>query len=93
MIHFGRHMQILDRLKDIEHELDCGFSAEVETNLYQEQKELKEEQARLNAEEKEYREGYEAGRAYHMDGVPMKDEWLGRFGFFRQGFDAAGQDS
>lgn len=44
-------------------------------------------------EQEEYRDGYEAGRQFHMDGMPMQDEWLGRFGAFRQGFDAAGQDS
>jgi hypothetical protein len=45
------------------------------------------------AEQEEYREGYDAGREFHMSGAPMRDEWQGRGGKFYDGFTAAGQDS
>lgn len=97
MIHFARLMEIYTELRELQIELNMGLARgefterryEIERNISV----LKEEQTRLEAEAEEYREGYEAGRDFHMDGVSMKDEWLGRFGFFRQGFDAAGQDS
>ena len=54
---------------------------------------LKAEQKRLRDEEDLYREGYEAGIKFHLDGVPMQDEWLGRTGPWRRGFTQAGFDS
>ena len=93
MIHYNAISRIEDRLREINSLLECGFSAEVETNLYQEQRELNDEVERLRAEQEEYRDGYEAGQQFHMDGVPMKDEWLGRSDMFHQGFTSAGEDS
>lgn len=83
--------EIRERLAEIEHELSCGFSAEVETNLYNEQAILERELEVL--EHDEYWEGYRAGVEFHIDCVPMKDEWLDRSGAFSRGFDQAGQDS
>jgi uncharacterized protein (DUF3084 family) len=54
---------------------------------------LEDELKTLKQEQEDYREGYDAGNDYHMGGRPMQDSWLGRFGKFREGFDAAGQDS
>lgn len=54
---------------------------------------LEEEIKNLKQEQEDYREGYSAGQSFHMDGVPMQDEWQGRFGKFYEGFTAAGQDS
>jgi hypothetical protein len=54
---------------------------------------LEDELKGLKQEQEDYREGYDAGQEFHMGSGVMRDEWLGRFGKFRAGFDAAGQDS
>lgn len=94
MIHYLRLSQIHERLSDIEYELQCGFSAEVETNLMAEQTALKEEKSQLEKEADDYRAGYDAGWEFHMgSGYNASDESVTRSRHWLNGFNQAGEDS
>lgn len=94
MIHYKEIADIKDRIHTIES--DLGYYDPIgpeRDEMEAEILELQTDLARLEKEAEDYREGYEAGRQFHMDGVPMRDEWQGRFGMFSRGFDDAGADS
>lgn len=92
MIHYQRIDEIADLLHAMEDDVDDHSSAEVTVNRIVERLKLENELKKLKKEQEEYRDGYDAGREFHMGGV-MRDEWRGRWGAFRRGFDAAGDDS
>lgn len=94
MIHYQEIEQAREEIEEKRFAIMIGDLDEEDVNNYESDISALEDDIRTwEREQEEYREGYNAGREFHMDGTPMKDEWLGRTGPFRQGFDAAGQDS
>lgn len=93
MIHYERIQEIADQLHAMENDVDDHLSTEATVNRIVERLSLENELKKLKQEQEDYRDGYDAGREYHMGDGVMRDEWLGRFGAFRRGFDAAGDDS
>ena len=94
MIHYQAIADLKDRIDALQG--DRGYycpGPEKDAEMVQEIQDLEEELKKLEKEADDYREGYEAGRDFYMDGVPMKDEWAGRGGQFYRGFTAAGDDS
>jgi FtsZ-binding cell division protein ZapB len=94
MIHYQAIEQTREELEEKRFAVMFGNLTEQETKAHQKDiDELEAELNRLREEQNDYCEGYRAGTEFHMDGVPRKDEWLGRSSAFDQGFDQAGQDS
>jgi hypothetical protein len=94
MIRYQEIEQAREEIQEKQFAIMMGELSEEDVNNYESDINALEDDIRnWEREQDEYQEGYDSGREYHMNGVPMKDEWLGRFGPFRQGFDAAGADS
>lgn len=94
MIHYQAIEDLEERIEALRSDLGYYCPApDKEAEMNAEIDQLTAELNQLKQEQEEYREGYDAGVQFHMDGTGMRDEWLGRFGAFRQGFDQAGQDS
>lgn len=94
MIHFLEIQQAREEIEEKQFAMIFGNLDEEDFQNYESDINTLEDNIReWEREQEEYREGYEAGRQFHLNGVPMKDEWRGRFGVFRQGFEQAGQDS
>lgn len=94
MIHYHEIEQAREEIEEKQFAILIGDLTEEDIQNYESDIQALEEEIRTwEREQEEYREGYEAGRQFHLDGVPMKEEWRGQSGAFSQGFDAAGQDS
>lgn len=94
MIHYQAIEQAREEIEEKRFGILCGDLTEEDVNNYESDIQALEDDIRTwEGEQEEYRDGYEAGRQFHMDGVAMKDEWRGRTGPFHDGFTAAGQDS
>jgi hypothetical protein len=94
VIHYQSIAQAREEIEEKQFAIMVGDLSEEDINNYQSDIDALEDDIKgWEREQDEYREGYDAGVQFHMDGVPMRDEWKGRFGAFRQGFDAAGEDS
>lgn len=94
MIHHQRLDEIREEIQEKQFAIVFGDLDDEDVSNYQSDIDLlEEEKAQLKREQEEYREGYYAGRDYHLDGVSMKDEWQGQSDAFDQGFTQAGRDS
>lgn len=94
MIHDHDIEQAREEIEEKQFAIMLGDLSQEDIENYQSDiQSLEDDISQWESEQEEYRDGYEAGRQFHMDGVSMRDEWLGRFGAFQQGFDAAGDDS
>jgi len=94
MIHYQRLDEIREEIQEKQFGIMYGDLDDEDISNYQSDIDLLEdERTKLEAEQDEYREGYDAGREFHLNGMPMQEDWRGRVGAFQQGFEAAGQDS
>ena len=94
MIHYQRLDEIREEIQEKQFGIMYGDLDDEDISNYQSDIDLLEdERTKLEAEQDEYREGYDAGREFHLNGMPMLDEWFGRDGPFDRGFRAAGDDS
>lgn len=93
MIHYNAIGELDDQIAAHRETLTWDKRTATVTALNEEIANLQAQRQVLQLEQDEYSDGYQAGVEFHLDGVPMKDEWCGRSGQFDNGFDAAGQDS
>lgn len=94
MIHYHEIEQAKEEIEEKRFAILIGDLTEEDIQNYESDINALEDDIRTwEREQEEYREGYSAGIQFHMDGVPMKDEWRGQSDAFDQGFTQAGQDS
>lgn len=83
-----RYREIRVSLNDPSPDLDAEL-AEIDQELAEARATIE----RLEAELVLYQDGYEAGNEHYMHDGPVPDAYHAADGFFRRGFDQAGQDS